>query len=796
MQLLIFVLGALLIALAVRLWRGLPWPTLLAYLGLVLVFFARPLLTRAIQVPTDIAYQWRPWNESAPRPLVVQNGLLSDIALQMLPLRSLVRERWLALSPAFWTSEVGTGEPLLGDAQSAPLAPLHLLALPLPPLRALTVAVAWQLLLALLLTHALLAALGTRPLGCVLGALVYAFSPFEVVWAYYPLGMTTAFFPGLALGLLLLRRGERFGLAGTLACGLGALTAGHPETAVQLAAACAALALVLAIRPAGVTRARFAAQLATAVVLLACLAAPVLLPALDALPESVRWRAATGPRTVGRLERFDPRAVAALVNPLRFGSPRDQNYAGPEGGSVNFQDLAGSYAGLVALAAALAGAALGVRWCLPLLAGGGLALAVALRLPPLYPIVAHLPGLRLAPVGRYRVVFVLAIAVAAGRAVGPLLASRRGRLLFAGALLLGALLLVALPPPASPWQTAWWAVTLGGAVAAGLVLVSGVETPLLGTLLVVALLADLWLLGYRYNPTLPGSLDLRPPAAIAAIAAESRGVGTPFRILGELDDLKPNLGALYGLWDPRGDDPMLPARPSLVVGRALHRNHYGGQPAYLVLREARPPLLDYLGVRFLLLRRRAHLPLPWREVWDEPGQSLWRNDQALALFFMPANVAVAAGEGEALSRVLLNPDFRQLAFLSRPLASLPATASGEVTRIAPRANGFDLEVSSPTGGLIASSVSFAPGWHARIDGEEVATCLVNAGFLAVPVAPGRHRVRLRYAPPHWPLALALAALGCVLLGYRAHRLVTSGARPPGPRAQTPSGSRPVAAGSL
>ena len=53
--------------------------------------------------------------------------------------------------------------------------------------------------LALLLTHALLAQLGARTLGCALGAIVFAFSPFEIAWAYYPLGMTTCFLPGPSL---------------------------------------------------------------------------------------------------------------------------------------------------------------------------------------------------------------------------------------------------------------------------------------------------------------------------------------------------------------------------------------------------------------------------------------------------------------------------------------------------------------------------------------------------------------------------------------------------------------------
>src|ERR1700724_710409 len=184
MQLLVFVLAALLLAGALRLWRGMAPATLLAYFGLVLAFFARPLLTGAIQVPTDLAYQWRPWSEAAPPGLVVQNGLLSDVPLQMLPFRSLVRQRWLSFALPLWANEIGAGEPLLGNAQSAPFAPLHLLALPLPPLRALTVAAAWAMLLHLLLAHVLARALGAGRPGAALAAVAIGLSSYSVVWAY------------------------------------------------------------------------------------------------------------------------------------------------------------------------------------------------------------------------------------------------------------------------------------------------------------------------------------------------------------------------------------------------------------------------------------------------------------------------------------------------------------------------------------------------------------------------------------------------------------------------------------
>jgi len=98
-------------------------------------------------------------------PPVPANGLLGDVPLQIIPFRALVRDRLLRGEAPLWAGEMGTGEPLLGNAQSAPFSLLGLLALPLPAVRSLPVMAALKLFLSLLLTDGLLAALGAGRAG-------------------------------------------------------------------------------------------------------------------------------------------------------------------------------------------------------------------------------------------------------------------------------------------------------------------------------------------------------------------------------------------------------------------------------------------------------------------------------------------------------------------------------------------------------------------------------------------------------------------------------------------------------
>src|SRR5580693_8366671 len=459
MDLLLFAGGGALAGVLVRWWVARPgWSWIAGYWLVAGVFYAAPLATRALQVPTDIVYRSLPWRETVSGRVEPANPLLGDVPLEMIPYRELVRERLRRFEAPLWTHELGTGQPLLGNAVCAPFSPLGLLALPLPPVRQLPLMSALSLLLSLLLTHCLLLELGAGAPGALFAALAFTFSVFSICWALHPHGMAAAWLPGLALGLVLLRRGGRGALEGLIACGTGLALSGHPETMAHGALAAGAVAAALALGPGAAPRSRFLGRLALAAAVTAGLTAPVLLPVLEALPEAIRTRqAAARPESV-QPPPFEAANLRVLIDPLAFGSPRDGNYGGP----WNYNELASGYAGLLALALATA-AALALRGRpLALLAGGGAALAAAFAVPPFLALVRALPLLANAAHGRLRLIWVLAVAVAAGLGLERLAASRAGRVTAAACAGAAALALAAVPPPPAPWQRAWWAAALAG----------------------------------------------------------------------------------------------------------------------------------------------------------------------------------------------------------------------------------------------------------------------------------------------------------------------------------------------
>ncbi|HEV8631002.1 MAG TPA: hypothetical protein VGV61_11850 [Thermoanaerobaculia bacterium] len=786
MDLLLFLLGGFALVVLVRWWRGaVPRWVAIGYLALAGLFWSPGLATRGVQVPVDSAYFYHPWSDTQTQPVVAGNGLLGDVIFQMVPFRTLVRERLLRGEAPLWAHSLFTGQPLLGNAQSAPFAPLHLMALPLPPVRAITLAAAWQMLLCLLLMDALLRALGAGTAAAVLGAVAFALCPFLVSFALYPLGMAASFLPGVVLGILALWRGERGGLAGLVACALALALSGHPETIAHAAvlAGCVAGALLLQRGPR--PRWRFLGVLGAAAVLTGLLAAPVLLPFVQVLPETARWQAVKGTILT---PPWVPADLRVVVDPLVYGSPRDGIWTRA---GANFHEISTAWVGLVPLALALAGVADRRRGWIVL--GGALALAVALGVPGISPAAARLPVVSLALPVRYRLLWCFALAVAAALAVDELPRRARGRWALVATLVAAAAALALVPPPDLRWERAWWIATLGGGAVALATLLIPRARPAFAWVAVGVVLADLALLGVRYNAWVSPRFDLAPPPVLRPLLAAGAGAGStkagPFRVLGAGGSLNPNLAAIYGIWDPRPNDPIVPAATVALIDQVWGYPSVNGVGGLIRLEHegigvrarggdaAARPLLDYLGVRYFLAPPRWKLPLPWQRVWRHAGGQMWENPAALPLFFVPASVEIERGRGEAVARAAAIRDFRALAVAEGdPTSPREQRGGARLRRVTP--NGFVLDLATPSGALVVSSVSFMSGWRIDVDGRAVRPRRVNGGFLGFDAPPRARRAVVDYRPAGWTWGLALAGLGAVLavglagLDYRRRRRAT------------------------
>jgi len=116
---------------------------------------------------------------------------------------------------------------------------------------------------------------------------------------------------------------------------------------------------------------------------------------------------------------------------------------------------------------------------------------------------------------------------------------------------------------------------------------------------------------------------------------------------------------------------------------------------------------------------------------------------------------------------------------ARPLAELQAAGSGTRTAVpvTRRGDRIETEIGASRPGRLVVREAWAAGWEARVDGQPAGVACVEGRHLGVDVAPGRHRVELRYRPPRLLAGLAvsiLSALAVAWLGRPFRRKATGG----------------------
>ncbi len=153
------------------------------------------------------------------------------------------------------------------------------------------------------------------------------------------------------------------------------------------------------------------------------------------------------------------------------------------------------------------------------------------------------------------------------------------------------------------------------------------------------------------------------------------------------------------------------------------------------------------------------------------GVRTYENTGALPRVFGVHRAELIAAPERQLERIL-EPDFayretvvleRAPAGLTLPEASPAAAPVIEALREDPAGSWIEVRCRFSAPGLLVVLDNHYPGWRATVDGEPADIVRANYTFRAVAVAAGTHVVRMDYRPTHWPVSLALAALGAIAL---------------------------------
>ncbi len=696
-------------------------------------------------------------------PVAAPHELLNDAFLQFLPWELEIRRQWSAGEPAFWSPSLEGGSSLWQNPQSGVLSPFSLVARAFPLRAHLLVALALKMVVGALGVAALARRLGSSEVAAGVAGLAFAFSGPMLAWALFPHTSVVACIPWLGLASVAVARGG--GAVQVAVCALtftAVLVSGHPEVALAGGLVAALLALGLRRR-----RERIVAtfgRLAASALLGAALAGPVLLPFLLALPDSQRFAEMTpsaGEWLQAHAASGRGDVVRSLASPYAYGRPFTDTY---EGGANWAESLSGAPGALVVFAAALAlllpGRALATvrrgAWPALLLAAGFWGAAAGWG-----PWVQFLRALPVVDVMEYRRALLPAgvvLAALAGPGLTRLLRGRSWRAAIVGVLVLAAGL-----------ASARWGAADASHVACALL----VAAALVGArrratvLLVVALVLAQWPWAWRMLPRAEARSFFPTPPAAERIASELAASG-PWRAVGGAYEVYPSLFSVWGIEDARTHNPMAPRSYSDLLGEAFgYRPETASGNYFSELGNLSHPLLDYLGVRAVVLPAQLDVPADLEEIGSYSHRRVLFNAEALPRWFVPRRIEVREGPVPPTEVAALDTP-RHVLVEGCEVAGEPVdVADPRVVSLAPAR--VRLRLTGTEGPLLASSVLWSPGWRASSAQGELTTCRINAAFLGVGLAEGVTEVTLSFLPPGLRLGLlssALASVGLALVLMR------------------------------
>ena len=703
------------------------------------------------------------------------NPILSDLAFANLPWRAAVRDSIANGRAPLWNRFILAGNPLLGSAGAAVFHPATWLAIFLPVPLSWTFTCAFTLFLALLCAWAFFRELDLDPLPALVGAVGWAFSTYMVFFLGWSVGLSTASFPLLLLGLRRLAEG-RPGVGLTVTAFLLSFSGGHPESSFHLVAAGTVYFVWELFGRGRRLRARALGASLLAAALGLALAGPQLLPLVEAVRHSAEYRTRRGPVASGAADQSVGAGEAAR-RLLPAVLPFAHGIYGKSPVQAEREDGSGmplAYGGAVLFA--LAGVGLFRK------RGGGegrgraifLAFTVAGLLlgasaPGLIDLLMQLPIFSLAL--NYRLVFLAAFGLSALAALGAerLLEEGGGRTLAWASLAGAALIALAFVLSRDVFRErglpeGFVRGSFAREVIPLLLLAAAAAVPALrGRPLVYAALVILVAQrGVEMSgtyPTLPRSEYAPPLPTLATLPA-----GEPYRVVAAGDVLRPNGSALYGLEDVRGYE-------SLLLARFADTYPLWCEPQFASFNrvdDLSRPFLSFLNVRFAIAPPDAPAPPGWREWARGKEMTILENPRALPRAFVPRTVRSeqeAARTLEAMSRV---SDFTETAWVA---GQSPPEVKNASARLSNRSVGPELRVTAESGGrvFVATSLPDWPGWEAESGSARLPLVTVNHAFVGFWLPAGRHEVRLSYRPASFRYGIVLA--GAAIAAIAAAALV-------------------------
>jgi hypothetical protein len=798
----------------------------IALLAVLVCAFLWPVLfTNRVLLPADMLLRMEPWRRYGsqfPEIGELQNPMLDPIQ-QYYPWRTYAAATIRDGEIPLWNPYMFCGAPFVGNGQSAVFYPVNALFYLMWPPRAFGYAAATNLFLAGLFTFLFLRSMEQRRWASLLGAIVFSYCGFMVVWLEFPTFLATgAWLPAALFAFqraALASAACRHGSASMWAAGCGLsvtcmLLGGHLQIAFYALLTVGGFVvcrIIQASRKSLPAAGHLIRCGALALGLGLALSAVHLVPVLETGRATGR---AVAPQYGDALElrlRW-PNAVTLLVPDLFRAGIFHETW---DGHPLNYIETCG-YVGIVPLLVA----PLGLAWRRR--ADGGLLVAIlvvaillAFGSPLNYPFFRFAPGYAVfRGIGRalFLSSFVLAILAARGasRIGDGLLRNTAPRTTRLAALSIGAVIVAAgfvlVEVGRGGYSLAEAALRFGGVdlvayqwgkigLFVGFALASALAIIFLGRsrprmvppLLVALVVADLFIFGLRFNPMVDAEVLRLQPRSRSALPR----IPGVYRVTPHAPEENPlwtmpsNLPMTWGLEDVGGSDTVVWA-PYQRVRRALSDASADDEE------RLESPIVDLLNVRYALTGVPFTSPPDGWTLAAVPDMLIYENHEAMPRAFVTYAAPRRLPEDQCITE-MLRPDWRpwEPILIGEPRAADAASpppspdaapepghefTAAEVIEHSP--NRVSVRSAADRDGLLILSDSCNPGWHAFVDSAERPILRVDAILRGVQLEAGRHQIDFIYLPTSFKLGAFLSCLALCFLSATTVRHLLQRRKPP------------------
>jgi hypothetical protein len=246
----------------------------------------------------------------------------------------------------------------------------------------------------------------------------------------------------------------------------------------------------------------------------------------------------------------------------------------------------------------------------------------------------------------------------------------------------------------------------------------------------------------------------------------------------ELARVHPDANVVYGFYTFEGLNPVFPYRYGQLVKSAVNggrlTNDIPRISVFMDLQQANDAsnsarvkrLLSLADVKYIVERKESGW---YRRVfpnhisaWEGTYYRIWENPDVLPRAFIATTILPEKNPQKILDD-LYNQEInlRTTAIIDERVSA--SVGNNDVTIDSYRMNDVAMHYRSSSAGLLVVTDTWAPGWHALVDGSEAPVYRTDFTFRGVPVPAGNHKVFLYYWPQSFVTGLWIMGGGIIIL---------------------------------